>query len=65
MIVCGLGIPNRRVAGSDNSQSSRTQSKNIHITSQGKRNTLPSQTKHNNCDMLFVDRSCAVGVLME
>lgn len=65
VIVCVIWIPNRRLAGSDNSQSSHTLSKNIHITLQGKRNKLPSQTKHSDCDMLFVDRSRAAGVVME
>lgn len=55
-IDCVSGIPNRGVAGSDNSQSSHTLSKTVHIMLQGKRNMLPCQTKHNYCSELFVDR---------
>lgn len=32
-----------------------------HTIKEGKRNMLPSQTKHSDCNMLFVDRRCAAG----
>ena len=63
VIVCVLGIPNRRVAGSDNSRSAHTLSKSACIAWQGKRNMLPSQTKHHDCNRLLVDTRCAVDVM--
>lgn len=52
-----FGIPNQSRAGSDNGQGSHTLSKNVRIALQGKRNTLPGQTKHNDCIKLSVDRA--------
>lgn len=42
--VCDFGAANRRIVGSDSSQSFHTPTKG-HITSQGKRNMLFGQTK--------------------
>lgn len=64
VLVCVVGIPNRGAAGTDDIQSSHTLSKNAHITSQGKRNMFPSQTKHNDGTELFVDTRCAAGAVM-
>lgn len=63
VIVCILRIPNRRVAGSDNSRSAHTLSKSARIAWRGKRNILPSQTKHDDCNGLLVDTRCAVDVM--
>lgn len=41
VIICVFGIPNRRVAGRDDSPSAHTLSKNVHIVSQGKKKHAP------------------------